>query len=118
MVNKKIWSIILLCVIIALFAFTTVILYHSFYDLNYAIDKSNGEVSGVFAIIGAAVTSLSLLIGFFFLGGGVASVGFICSLVNVKIAENTVIKRISKAFLCFFSAVLILILFVFVLSII
>lgn len=105
--NKKIWSIILLCVIIALFAFTTVILYNTFYELDNTIDTS--EVSGVSAIIGAAVTSVVSLIGFVFLGGGVASVGFTCSLVNVKIAENTVIKRISKAFLCFFSAVLILI---------
>ena len=108
--NKKIWSIILLCVIIALFAFTTVILYNTFYELDNTIDTS--EVSGVSAIIGAAVTSVVSLIGFVFLGGGVSSVGFICSLVNVKIAENTVIKRISKVFLCFFSAVLILILFV------
>ena len=114
--NKKIWSIILLCVTIASFIFTAVILYNTFYELNNAIDTS--EVSGVSAIIGAAVTSVVSLIGFVFLGGGVASVGFICSLVNIKIAENTVIKRISKAFLCFFSAVLILILFVFILSII
>lgn len=114
--NKKIWSIILLCVTIALFIFTVVILYNTFYELNNAIDTS--EVSGVSAIIGVAVISLGLLIGFVFLGGGVSSVGFICSLINTKIAENTVIKRISKAFLCFFSAVLILILFVFVLSII
>ena len=105
--NKKIWSIILLCVTIALFIFTAVILYNTFYELDNTIDTS--EVSGVSAIIGAAVTSVVSLIGFVFLGGGVASVGFICSLVNIKIAENTVIKRISKAFLCFFSAVLILI---------
>lgn len=114
--NKKIWSIILLCVTIALFMFTVVILYNTFYELRS--DASNDEVSGVSAIIGVAVASLGFLIGFVFLGGGVSSVGFICSLVNVKIAENTVIKRISKVFLCFFSAVLILILFVFVLSII
>ena len=114
--NKKIWSIILLCVTIALFIFTAVILYNTFYELNNAIDTS--EVSGVSAIIGAAVASVAFLIGFVFLGGGVSSVGFICSLINTKIAENTVIKRISKVFLCFFSAVLILILFVFVLSII
>ncbi len=107
--NKKIWSIILLCVITALFIFTAVILDNTFYELNNAIDTSNDEVSGLSAIIGAAVTSVALLIGFVFLGGGVVSVGFICSLVNIKIAENTVIKRISKAFLCFFSAVLILI---------
>ena len=113
--NKKIWSIILLCVTIALFMFTVVILYNTFYELRS--DASNDEVSGVSAIIGVAVASLGFLIGFVFLGG-VSSVGFICSLINTKIAENTVIKRISKVFLCFFSAVLILILFVFVLSII
>ncbi len=113
--DKKAGSIILLCVIIVSFIFTAVILVNtgiSFYEFdNATIDTSNDKLPGA-SIVGAVVTSIALWIGFIFLGGGCASVGFICSLVNTKIAENTVIGRISKAFLYFYSAVLIFILFV------
>lgn len=105
--NKKIWSIILLCVIIV----TAVVIVSagiSLYRLESAeIDTSNDKFPGA-SIAGAALLSITVL-GVFIFIGGMASVGFLCSLVNSKIAENMIISRISKAFLCFYSAVLILI---------
>lgn len=55
----------------------------------------------------------SLNTGGFSLGSIISSVGFLCSLINTKIAQN-IISRISKVFLRFYSGVLILMFGIFV----
>ena len=113
--NKRVWSIILLCLIIVLFIFTVVVFVNtgiSLYQLeNAEIDTSNDELPGA-SIIGVVFTSIALWIGFIFIAGMVSSIGFLCSLVNTKIAQNIIINRISKAFLYVYSVILILIFFI------
>ena len=110
--NKKVWSIILLCLSIVLFISTIAMLVNtgiSLYQLdNSKIDTPNDELPGA-SIVGIAFASIELWIGFIFVGGMVSSIGFLCSLINIKIAENMIINRISKAFLFFYSVVLIFI---------
>jgi len=113
--NKRVWSIILLCLIIVLFIFTVVLFVNMGISLhqfeNAKIDTSSDKLPGA-SIIGVVFTSITLWIGFVFVGGMVSSVGFIFSLINTKIAQNMIINRISKAFLYTYSVVLILIFFI------
>ena len=110
--NKKAWSIILLCLSIVLFISTIAMLVNtgiSLYQLNNSkIDTSNDELPGA-SIVGIAFASIGLWIGFIFIGGMVSSIGFLCSLINTKMAENMIINLISKAFLFFYSVVFIFI---------
>lgn len=111
--NKRLWSIILLCLITALFIFTVIVFVNtgiSLYRLeNAEIDSSNDILPGA-SIIGVAFTSITLWIGFIVIVGMVSSIGILCSLANTRIAQNTIINRISKAFLYFYSVLLVLIL--------
>ena len=117
--NKRVWSIILLGLMIVLFVCTVAVCVSmgiSLYQLeNIEIDPSNDELPGA-SIIGAVFTSIALWIGFVFTAGTVSSLGFLCSLVNIKIAPNITINRISKAFFYVYSVILILIFFVSVLA--
>jgi hypothetical protein len=110
--NKKAWSILLLCLSIVLFISTIAMLVNtviSLYKLdNSKIDTSNDALPGA-SIVGIAFASIGLWIGFIFIGGMVSSIGFLCSLINTKIAENMIINLISKAFLFFYSVVFIFI---------
>ena len=115
--NKKVWSIILLCLILLSFIFTIVIFVNtgiSLYQLkNTEIDTSNDILPGA-SVIGVAFAFIGLWGGFILISGITSSIGFVCSLVNTKITQNMIIHRISKAFLYFYSVVLILIFSIFV----
>ena len=112
--NKSVWSIILLCLMIVSFVFTVAVFtgtcISSFQLENAEIDMSEDKLS----IIGVAFTSFSLWFGFILISGATSSIGFICSLINTKIAQNMVILRISKIFLYFYSVVIILLFSAFV----
>ncbi len=115
--NKKVLSTILLCLILLSFIFTIVIFVNtgiSLYQLkNTEIDTSNDILPGA-SVIGVAFAFIGLWGGFILISGITSSIGFVCSLVNTKITQNMIIHRISKAFLYFYSVVLILIFSIFV----
>ena len=107
--NKRVWSMIFLCLIIAAFISTIVVFVNtgiSLYQVkNTEIDTSNDMLPGT-SIIGVVFATIGLWIGFIFIGGIISSIGFLCSLINFKIAEDMIIKRISKAFSCFYLVIL------------
>ena len=109
--NKKVWSVILLCFIAVSFLLTVVIFVNtglSLYKLaNMKVDSSNDPLPGA-SVLGVALTSLSIWIGLFSLGGFAASVGFVSSIIDTKIAPDPIIKRISLVSLCVNSGILIL----------
>ncbi len=111
--NKKVWSIILLCLILLSFVFTIISFVHtgiSLYQLeNTEVDTSSEIYPGTTAI-GIALVFTGLFIAFISINGITSLIGFVCSLVNVKISQNTIIRKISKVSLWFYSALLILIL--------
>ena len=115
--NKRVCSIILLCLIIISFIFTVGVFVNtgiSIYQLdNSEIDISNDKLPGA-SILGVAFVYVSLLLGLVIAGGIGSSIGFLCSLINVKISQNMIISRISKVFLCFYSIVLLLVFSIFI----
>lgn len=114
--NKKIWSYILLGLIAISFLLTVLLFVGTgvtVYELDHVKESSEGAKDPI-VFLGAAFTVLGVWGGFVLLGGSVASVGFISSLANIKISSNTAIRRISFAALYLFSAVVILLAFVFV----
>ena len=111
---RKVWSIILLCLIVLsfvsmvmMFVFSCV-LTHDF--SNSEFDPSNDTLPGASALAEAfvAVAPFAIWSGCILLESFISLVGFFCSLINIKISPTLLTKRISKAFLCFFSAILIL----------
>ena len=109
--NKKVWSVVLLCFIAISFLLTVVLFVNtgiSLYELaNMKPDQSNDPLPGG-SVLGAAFAALSIWIGFVSLGGLAASVGFVSSIINTKIASNPVINRISLVSLYVNSVILIL----------
>lgn len=109
--NKRVWSMILLCLIFVSFVLAVVLFVNtgiSLYQLeNTEIDTSNDKLPGA-SIIGVAFGSIGLWFGLIFMGGIISSIGFLCSLVNTKITQNMIINRISKVFLYFYAVLLIL----------
>ena len=110
--NKRVWSMILLCLIFVAFISTIVVFVNtgiSLYQVkNTEIDTSNDMLPGA-SSIGAVFATIVLWIGFIFIGGIISSIGFLCSLINFKISEDMIIKRISKAFSYFYLVILTLI---------
>lgn len=110
--NKKVWSIILLCLIALSLVLTAVLCAEtgiSIYKIkNNEIDLSDNSLPGA-PIISVLAYLVSAWGGFLLLEFVVASVGFISALINQKIAINTVVRRISTVFLCLYSAILLLI---------
>ncbi len=93
--NKKNWSIILLCLIVLCFALTVGTFVHTGFTLH-SIDvnvDSPGEV------LGGLFATAFIWLGALMVSGGLCAVGFICSLINVKIAQGSVIRKTSKVFL-------------------
>ena len=93
--NKKDCSIILLCLIILCFVLTVgAFVYTGFTLHTMAVNvDSPGEV-----LAGLFFTAFMWL-GALIVSGGLCAVGFICSLINVKIAQGPVIRKTSKVFL-------------------
>ena len=117
--NKKVLSTILLCLVLLSFIFTIVIFVNtgiSLYQLeNSEIDTTNDKLPGA-SVIAVAFAYIGLWIGSILTSGITSSIGFMCSLVNTKITQNMIIHRISKAFLYFYSVVLVLIFSAFIFS--
>ena len=115
--NKKVLSKILLCFIFLTLISMVVIFINtgiSLYQLeNTEIDTSNDIFPGA-SVIGAVFSSIGLWLGFVIISGITSSIGLVCSFVNEKITRNSIIHRISKAFLYFYFVVLLLIFFLFV----
>ena len=107
--NKRVWSMILLCLIFAAFISTIGLFVNTGISLyqfkNAEIDTSNDLLPGASIIVVFFVT-IGIWIGFVFIGGIISSIGFLCSLINFKISEDMIIKRISKAFSCFYLVIL------------
>lgn len=115
--NKKVLSRVLLGLIVISFIALAVIFVNTGISLlqveNTPIDTSNDKFPCA-SIIGASVVYVGLWIGFVITSGITSSIGLVCSFVNVKITRNSIIHRISKAFLYFYFVVLLLIFFLFV----
>ncbi len=99
--NKKAWSIILLCVICFAFVCETGLIVGCHIKLNEIGLRTGGDISVL-----AVFTYLHL--GTVIIGGLIASVGFFCSLVNIKIAPNTALKNISIVSVCVWSVIFLL----------
>ena len=115
--RKKVFSIFLLCILfilliplIRLFVTLGVTLFQA---ENMEIDTTKENLPGA-SILVLLYTAFALLFGSIFVGGTTSSIGFFCSLINIKIAPNNVIRRISKAFLVFYSIVLLSSFFAFI----
>ena len=98
--GKKVWSIILLCVICLAFVCEVGLVVGCHVSLN-AFESRGEDIAmlGVFAY---------LYLGTIIIGGFIASVGFFCSLVNIKIAPNTALKNISIVSVCVWSVIFLL----------
>lgn len=98
--GKKAWSIILLCVICISFVCEVGLLIDSGISLNeIASQDTPGNEIALMAILPM------VYFGTVIIGGIIASVGFFCSLVNIKIAPNSVIKNISIVSVCVWSVI-------------
>ncbi len=98
--NKKVWSIILLCIICISFVCEVGLLvgYHA--SLN-AFEK-RGEDIAMMAILPI------MYFGTIIIGGFIASVGFFCSLMGIKTAQNSALKNISIVSVCIWSVIFLL----------
>lgn len=110
--NKPIWSIVLFCVIILSFVLSVLIGVNTAVAIsqmeNLDTDTSNGRLPGA-SILGVMFVYIALWSASLLLLGAIASVGWICSFVNTKIASDRIIKSISYVFLIFYSVVVLLI---------
>lgn len=102
--DKKVWSIILLCVICIAFVCEVGLIVGL--DMLVNEIESKGELPG--NGLGAIVIIVYLYFGTVIIGGYIASVGFSCSLVNIKMASNSVIKNISIVSVCIWSVIFLL----------
>ncbi len=110
--SKKAVSIILLCIALISFILMLILFVNtgiSIYELNNAEIDSSREQLPLVSPLAVAFASISMWIGFIVFGGAISSVGGVCSLINIKIAENKLINRISKVFLYIYASVLVLI---------
>lgn len=107
--NKKSLSIMLLCLITICFILTIMLCVDtgiSAYELkNTEIDTMNDKLPGG-SIIGMMVASFAIWGGFLFLEVFLATVGFVSSAINKKIAPNSAVKTISTVFLYLYSVIL------------
>lgn len=108
--NKKVLSIILLCVSVAALIATLAL------ALDTVLSLSNLNTSDVFAnerlpgesIIGLTVGVAAILGGAALLEFFISLIGFFASLVNINIAENRAVKIVSYVFFGIYSMIVIL----------
>lgn len=98
--GKKVWSIILLCIICISFVCEVGLVVGCHVSLN-AFEK-RGEDIAMMAIIPL------MYFGTVIIGGFIASVGFFCSLMSIKTAQNSVVKNISIVSVCVWSVIFLL----------
>ncbi len=108
--NKKVRSIILTCLILLSFLLLIWISIDtgiSIYRIkNTPIDSSNDTLPGA-SIIGFVISNLAIWVGWIFYSFFIASIGFLSSLINIKIAQNPLIVKMSNVFLYIFFVVII-----------
>ena len=108
--NKKIWSVILLTLVLAAFVLTVAICV----DMAITAHNAKSNIADTESGEKAIASLLGLMLSSLFAGtavvvvGCVASLGWICALINVKIAPVRAIKLISEGFLTFYSVVMLL----------
>lgn len=98
--DKKVWSIILLCIICISFVCEVGLVVGCHVLLN-ALESRDADI-GMLGVLAY------LYFGTIIIGGFIASVGFSCSLVNIKIAPNTALKNISIVSVCVWSVIFLL----------
>ena len=98
--GKKVWSIILLCVICIAFVCEVGLVVGSNALLN--VYEKRGEDIAMMAILPI------MYFGTIIIGGFIASVGFFCSLMGIKTAQNSVFKNVSIVSVCIWSVIFLL----------
>ena len=115
--TKKTWSRILLCasaVILLLVLVLCVCAANTLCALkNAPIDASAGNFPGA-SVLAVILAELSVWGGLLLFGFALSSTGWIFSLINIKIAESKKIKAVSIGFTCFYSAVMLLVVGIFI----
>lgn len=102
---KKLFSIILLCMIFVSFLLTLMIFIDTAISL-YSLENNRKEASKtqVASLIGYMIGDLLTWGALFFFGFMSVSAGFFASLANTQIVPSSIIGRISKVFLYINSA--------------
>ena len=102
--NKKAWSVVLLCVLAVLLIVLCAVgfkIQKSLETLEYA-DASNGVIPGA-GMLTLVYANLSLYFGFSMTTLMISFVGFLISCLNISIAQNRLIKGCSVGFLVLYS---------------
>ena len=102
--NKKIWSIVVLCILAALLVFLCFfgVVTAEKMDAVQNVDPSNDVLPGASFVAGVFV-SFSLGIGFAMVSMIVSFVGFSLSCLNMLLAPNQIVKVFSIGFLVIYS---------------
>lgn len=103
--NKKAWSVILLCLVIGVFVLT-VGLFVDYLRTEYSIAQAGLEAGGAFDALAFVVSILSVGFAFSFFGFLLGSVGWLSSIAGIKIARNRALRCVFIGFACFFGALL------------
>lgn len=102
--NKKAWSVVLLCVLAVLLIVLCAVgfkIQKSLETLEHA-DTSNGAIPGA-GMLTLVYANLSLYFGFLMTTLMISFVGFLISCLNISIAPNRLIKGCSVGFLVLYS---------------
>ena len=115
--TKKTWSMILLCASAVIFLLVVALCIYMATTLfalkNSPVDTSAGSFPGA-SVLAVILAELSVWGGFLLFGFALSSTGWIFSLINIKIAESKTIKAVSIGFTCFYSAVMLLVVGIFI----
>ncbi len=108
--NKKVLSIILLCVSVAALIATLALALDTVLSLSNldASDVSANERLPGESIIGLTVGVVAILGGAALLEFFISLIGFFASLININIAENRAVKIVSYVFFGIYSIIVIL----------
>ena len=105
--NKKAWSVILLCACAILAVALFINVGVSVYQLEtFEVDDSNDMLPGA-SLVGAFIVVTSIWSWIILTGGIISAIGFFCSMINIKIAENMAVLKASKGFLYFYFTMLV-----------
>ncbi len=91
--NKKVWSVLLLCLAIVAFIATAVLAI----DTNSTILKLNNAEISVESFLGELMVLIATWLAFVFFAFLLSAVGFFAAMGGMKLAQSTMIKRISTA---------------------
>ena len=115
--NKKTLSVILFSLTVICFILTAALLISTVSSAqelkNIDVDTLSESIPGG-AIIGALIGNFAVYGSFMFFGFIISTFGFFSSLINIKISQNTAVKRASYAFWCFYAVLLLFIIGTFV----